>query len=157
MFRTTRPGSGHLPSGHRLPIPEWIEPTQDDIAEGKKSGRPAGLSVWEYPPANHRDACRHRGANPAEHRSFTVKVAVVRSIAKHFERAVDVVADPVEFDSANDHHQQVPEAERETFCQTLGAHSLIEGIRRPDGASKSIHRTFRARLADAFEELPESS
>lgn len=142
-----------MPIGARLPLPEWLEPQKEDRAEAERSGRPAGLSVWSTPPAGHADACWHRCLDPETQRSFVTLVGTIRRIAQDHGRFVDVVADPLEFDPMNECHGRVPQDAQGRFVEALTGHSLVEGIRRPDGTSRSAHKDFRAALVDAFEAL----
>lgn len=154
IFRTARHGGGHLPAGHRLPKPEWLEPSREDIDEGIASGRAAGLSVWKTPPGDHRHACQHRGVAPETQRSFVIGVGALRGVAGEHERAVDVVTDGVPFDAENPCHVAVPEAHRAAFTAALSSHSLVEGLRNDRPSEKPRHRAFLLALVETFRELP---
>lgn len=155
VFRTTRFGGGLLPAGHQLPKPEWLEPTKDDIADAEQSGRPPGLSVWARPEATHDAACWLRRLEPAEQRSFVANVGGMLAIAEKHKRAFAVVSDPLEHptDTTDERWAAVATEARIPVCTTCDAHSLAEGIRKPEGVTKIEHRSFREELASQFEPM----
>ena len=153
VFRSVRVAGGFLPSGFRLPKPEWLEPTNDDVAEAAKSGRAPGLSVWDAALAAHDDACWWRKVDSGEYRSFCADLTKLRQAATGFSRPFDIVADPLPTDD-EPRLAQLGVDERKRLEIAAGGHSLAEGIKRPAGTPKREHKSFREELARHFSPLP---
>jgi hypothetical protein len=141
-----------MPPGHQLPLPEWLEPTKEDVADAERTGRNPGLSVWDAELTSFHQACTWRGVNAAEELAFKAVVSNLRSVAASFQRDLDVVADPldVELSEYLEVVLRVATSDRDALVASAKGHSLLEGVRRPSGLAKSEHRSFRDALAQAF-------
>lgn len=153
VFRMARVGGGFLPAGHVLPKPEWLEPDPQDIAEGERTGRPAGVSVWDAAIAKHEDACWIRQVQAAEQLSFSAEVGRLKHVASQHQRELAIVADPLPSLSTDPRWETLQEPQRASITSTASGHTLVEGIRRPAGVSKGAHKSFREELAQEFERL----
>lgn len=144
-----------MPIGHLLPIPEWLEPTHKDVEEANRVGRAPGLSVWDKAVTSFRQACLWRRVNPTVERAFAAQVRTVRGVGEKYARQLDVVADPLDVGEP-DRAEIVNAAEadaRDQLVQSAQGHSLVEGIKRPNGLTKIHHRSFREELARQFSSL----
>lgn len=158
IFRMARTGGGFLPPGHVLPKPEWLEPDERDVAEATSSGRPAGLSVWDMTHAKHADACWIRALPHEEQASFSASIDALRQVALRHSRRFDVVADSILSEVRRDPRLgSLSQAQRESIESTALGHSLAEGIRRPAGFQKGLHRSFMEELAGRFEPIRSES
>jgi hypothetical protein len=153
IFRTAKLGGGYLPAGHVLPKPEWLEPNKVDEDEAKQTGRPPGVSVWALPDATHEMACWIRSNDPAEQRSFVIRVGILLMVAQTHTRVVSVVADGLPHPKNNLRWPALTQCVQNVVRSTCDAHSLIEGIKRPAQLPKITHQNFREELARKFESL----
>lgn len=138
-----------MPVGHQLPLPAWLEPTRQDIEDAERTGRPAGLSVWDVERTSRLQACRWRQVDPSTELAFAAGVATIRQIGEAHERALDVVADPLDTGQPAWANALlgVPNDDREAQRRSAEGHSLVEGLRRPESSSKKQHRDLRDELA----------
>ena len=149
VARNVKMHGGFLPLGHLLPKPEWLEPTKDDVAAAARSDRPPGLSVWDYELASHQDACWWRDVDPTEYKSFRAAVSELRGVAARHDRPLSIVGDPLETEGVPRLEAEDSPTQARLRKAALG-HSLVEGIKRPTGASKKDHKNFREELARRF-------
>jgi hypothetical protein len=154
VFRLVKPGGGFLPVGHRLPKPEWLEPSEDDVKEAARTGRRPGLSVWDTTLSSVEQACIWGKRTPSDQLAFSASVANIHGAALARSRAIDVVADPLDVNVEPQLSILNAEPEQASLAASAEGHALIEGIRRPDGTSKKDHRDFRAALIEVFKPFP---
>ncbi len=130
VFRLATPS--FVPDGAKLPLPNWLRPTDADAKAGKERGRPAGLSAWDNALTTLRQA---KAFHPkgADSIAFSIGCGVLRAIGAKFERKIDVVADPWD-------EKKMPGWE---------GHSLIEGLERPGGFQKQRQMDLQVTIVDA--------
>lgn len=150
VFRLARREGGHLPSGQRLPKPEWLEPTRDDKTAAEASGRVPGLSVWDVAFTSYADAVWLRDSTASGQEAFVAEVATLVTIANTHTRSLDVVSDPLDVPFADPRWAHLDDARRQSLANAVNGHALIEGISRPDGVQRSPHRSFLTDLVEAF-------
>lgn len=135
IFRLATEGGAHLPSGQTLPHPEWLRPTDTDVAEAQTSRRRPGLSIWVVglvTPGQAR-AIAGRPPNPSKEPAFEASMADVRAASHPFP--IEAVHDP------DPTHAPQP---------GWHGHALLEGLHRPSGESKAAYRSLRARIVGVF-------
>lgn len=151
IFRLARRGGGHLPVGQRLPKPEWLNPTSEDVEEGERAGRPPGLSVWDAELTTVANACWFRGCLPANQEAFAADVSSVVKIGASSGRTLSVVADRHPCPAMDARWGDRDERERADLVRAAEGHSLIEGIARPNDTTKNAHRAFLVALCEVFD------
>lgn len=174
-----RRGGGHLPVGHRLPKPEWLEPTREDIAEGERSGRPPGLSCWETAYTHLDDALWFRDlpaqpdllpnqplpdlpdppaqpAQPAQPapEAFDITVQDVLTVGSAHQRPLAVVHDAHPCPALYTRWHALDEATRSQRVRAAQGHCLIEGLRRPADLSRPQQKELLCALAARFQPHP---
>lgn len=156
VFRLVKQGGGFLPVGHRLPKPEWLEPSDEDMKEAARTGRRPGLSAWDTALSSVEQACTWGERDLSEQLAFSASVANIDEAVLAHARIIDVVADPLDVNVQPQLSilNAVPLAERASLAASAEGHALIEGIRRADGTSKKDHRDFRAALSAVFQPFP---
>ena len=153
VFRTVKRGGGFLPPGHKLPKPDWLEPTKEDQKEAEKAGRSPGLSMWDAEYTTFNQACTWRRTPETEQLAFATTVESILLVGTTHKRNLGVVADPLDLD-APEHKTILAQLRNDVLQQqqqSAQGHSLAEGIRKPSGANTRAHREFRAELASKFE------
>jgi hypothetical protein len=138
VVRLANAQSSFLPATAVLPLPQWLEPTHQDIEEAQKSGRPPGITVWDASLTNVEQA-RLLSGKP-EGRAFAAQVTSCKKVAADHARQIAIVADPV------DEKKPSPGWE---------GHALIEGLRRPAGLNngKKLQQDFLTDLIGMFREV----
>jgi len=152
VFRTVQTGGGFLPAGHLFPKPEWLEPNERDQQDADRTGRVAGLSVWDRAKATVVQACVWRQLEPEQQVAFAASVGSLREAARAYERDLDVVSDPLPVDeepwagilAAH------PDGMRSSQRFSADGHTLVEGIKRPADVERRRHRDFREALSREF-------
>lgn len=137
-----RPG-GHWPEASPEPLASMLQPTPDDVAEGARSGRGPGVSVFDAGRYDHDIACWLRSDEVFAQRTawfcFTAAVCALRAAAP-FGRNLDVVTDPLHLDS----QRECTLITQERVLAVADAHALIEGIEAPPPRLAGTPRTVRA-------------
>lgn len=151
VFRLARREGGHLPSGQRLPKPEWLEPTRDDKTAAEASGRVPGLSVWDVAFTSVPDAVWLRDSAVSGQEAFVAQVSRLDEVAAGHGRALDVVTDPLDVPVADPRWATLEAPRRESIARAVRGHSLIEGINRPTCVPKLSHRGFLVDLVGVFD------
>lgn len=117
----------YWPEDAQLPTAAMLQPTDEDIEEGKKSGRGPGVSVFDDAGFDHDVACWVRSDRAYEDRArWKSRAAPVASLRAQspFGRALDVVCDPIAPDD-----RVIPNAcPANTVRAVRDGHALLEGI-----------------------------
>lgn len=151
VFRLARRGGGHLPSGHRLPKPEWLEPNDPDKSAAATSGRTPGISVWDAAYASVEDACWFRNIPRSSQEAFGATVQAILDVGAGHARAMGVVVDPETVPTGEARWQALDESARARLTMAAEGHSLIEGISKPSGVARPDHRAFLDALVRTFQ------
>ena len=130
VFRLVDENSTFLPAGAQLPLPAWFNPSTTDIDEGKARGRQPGFSVWNQAVASVEQV-KVLVTRP-DSLAFGLEAAAVREVGKAHQRALEVLADPA--DSLK------PGA-------GWDAHTVIEGLQRPEGLARPAQKDLQSALA----------
>ena len=130
VFRLVDENSTFLPAGIALPLPAWFNPGTNDIAEGAKRGRVPGFSMWNNTLATAADV--KTLVNRTNALAFGLNAGTFRKIGKEHSRDLEVLADPAD-----------------EFKPTVGwdAHSLVEGLQRPESLPRVQHKDMLTVLA----------
>lgn len=138
VVRLVSPQSSFLPATAVLPLPQWLEPSPQDVEEAGKSGRPPGITVWDASRTSAEQA-RALSGKP-DGRAFAAQVKQCMKVAVDHARPIAVVADPVD--------EKMPSAGWE-------GHALIEGLRRPPALQngKKLQLDFLTDLVKVFREV----
>lgn len=130
ICRMVKKPGGHWPSDAALPLASMLQPTREDVAEGVRSGRGPGLSVFDQACYKHEVACWVRSDDVYQGRSsWKSCVAGVDDLHKlsPFGRALFVVSDPLD---APDRSPPEPWSAAD-IAQVASSHALVEGIAAP--------------------------
>jgi len=137
VFRLVYVGGVHLPASATLPLPHWLRPTTEDVEEGKRIGRPPGLSTWDAGVTTKTQAAAFlHNATPTPWKAFQTRVGAVRDLACKRVRSLDVLTDPLD--------DLRPGAE---------GHCRIEGLQRPTGMLKRTQDSFLVDMVSLFSEV----
>lgn len=153
VFRLAARGGGHLPKNARKPTDSgWLALTDEDKAEAIKSGRPAGLSVWDTEATTPDQAIAIREfdagkpSNPEKPQEAfyctvsDVDVAVQQVQTTHADAsciACEVVSDPRSLTPPHDGES---------------GHALIEGL--TTAPTKALYKALRTELLAVFRDTP---
>ena len=140
VFRLAETGKRFLPEGSRFPNADLFEPSSADKAAAARRGREPGISVWDRAHTSLVQASRlwfRRGEPPTGVRGFGAQVGVFKKTALAWDRALEVVADPLP-------QEHGPGA---------GGHSLMEGLKRPAGTPRPIHKKLLSKLVEVCTEV----
>lgn len=150
VLRLAQRGKDYFPAGVEKPLPKWLEPTTEDKQEAQRSGRPAGLSVWDVALSTPASACWFGNRSPADQESFVALASVIIATGVANQRTLAVVADPLPHPETDPRWPSLDEVTRAGLVEAAEGHSLIEGIARPSGVSKTAHAALLDALCGSF-------
>lgn len=136
VIRLVNPNGNFFPPGSVFPLPEWLNPTRADEAEGMARQRVAGLSVWDHSRTTVAQAKAF--LNRPDDIAFSIAVTAIRQAGNDNDVDLAVVADP-----------------RDDLAPQQGwdGHALIEGLKRPPGQPKARYKTLWAVICESAHQV----
>jgi hypothetical protein len=151
VYRMVKQPGPYWPEDARMPTAAMLQPTLEDVAEGVKSGRGPGVSVFDASDFDRDVACWVRSDRAYEERDRWVSCATcvdeLRAISP-FGRPLQVVRDPL----AADDRVAPPALSETTIAAVRGGHALIEGIDAPPPRIKGEAGSDRAAKKKSYED-----